>query len=144
ALVAAGYFLYKNWDTVISFISKLLDSFASLCSNVFDQLLTLFKNFSPLTWIAKEINELIKWLLGVDLMEAGANLINGLLEGIKRKWNDLYKEFGNMMNGLTNWMPNWMKEKLGFNVSINKTSTQTITTFTDETNARAKRMLDTA
>ncbi|AQX21099.1 hypothetical protein Bcsk_004410 [Bartonella sp. CDC_skunk] len=49
-----------------------------------------------------------------------------------------------MMNGLTSWMPNWMKEKLGFNVSINKTSTQTIKTFTDETNARAKRMLDTA
>ncbi|WP_432788465.1 phage tail tape measure protein [Bartonella sp. C271] len=144
ALVAAGYLLYKNWDTVINFISKLLDSFASLCSNVFDQLFTLFKNFSPLTWIAKEINELIKWLLGVDLMEAGANLINGLLEGIKRKWNDLYNEFGNMMNGLTSWMPNWMKEKLGFNVSINKTSTQTIKTFTDETNARAKRMLDTA
>ncbi|MCL6230200.1 phage tail tape measure protein [Bartonella bilalgolemii] len=144
ALVATGYLLYKNWDTVISFISKLLDSFASLCSNVFDQLFTLFKNFSPLTWIAKEINELIKWLLGVDLMEAGANLINGLWEGIKRKWDDLYNEFGNMMNGLTSWMPNWMKEKLGFNVSINKTSTQTIKTFTDETNARAKRMLDTA
>ncbi|WP_407965879.1 phage tail tape measure protein [Bartonella sp. C271] len=144
ALIGIGYLLYKNWDTVINFISKLLDSFASLCSNVFDQLFTLFKNFSPLTWIAKEINELIKWLLGVDLMEAGANLINGLLEGIKRKWNDLYNEFGNMMNGLTSWMPNWMKEKLGFNVSINKTSTQTIKTFTDETNARAKRMLDTA
>ncbi|SSZ38889.1 Uncharacterised protein [Bartonella grahamii] len=36
-----------------------------------------------------------------------------------------------------------MKKKLGFNVSINKTSTQTIKTLTDETNARAKRMLDT-
>ncbi len=36
-----------------------------------------------------------------------------------------------------------MKEKLGFNVSINKTSTQTLKTFTEETNARAKRMLDT-
>ncbi len=36
-----------------------------------------------------------------------------------------------------------MKKKLGFNVSINKTSTQTIKTFTDETNARAKKMLDT-
>ncbi|AQX26359.1 hypothetical protein Bra60_003390 [Bartonella sp. Raccoon60] len=84
ALVYAGYLLYKNWDTVISFISKLLDSFASLCSNVFGQLFTLFKNFSPLTWIAKKINELIKWLFGVDLMEAGANLINGFWEGIKK------------------------------------------------------------
>ncbi|WP_375683144.1 phage tail tape measure protein, partial [Bartonella sp. AP31XZML] len=64
ALVGAGYLLYKNWDTVVSFISNLWDSFYSLCSNIFNNLFTLFKNFSPLYWIAKGINELIKWLLG--------------------------------------------------------------------------------
>ncbi|WP_273724329.1 phage tail protein [Bartonella sp. AU18XJBT] len=143
-LIATGYLLYKNWNTVINFLGKLWDSFYSLCSNIFNNLLTLFKNFSPLSWIAKGINELIKWLLGVDLMEAGANLIGSLWEGIKSQWDDLYNGFSNMMNKLTSWMPNWVKEKLGFNVSINKTSTQTIKTFTNETNARAKRMLDTA
>ncbi|WP_375610710.1 MULTISPECIES: phage tail tape measure protein [unclassified Bartonella] len=144
ALVAAGYLLYKNWDTVISFISKLWNSFASLCSNVFNNLLTLFKNFSPLSWIATKINELIEWLFGVDLMEVGSNLINGLWDGIKSKWNALSEWLSGMMGKLTSWMPNWVKEKLGFNVSIDKTSTQTIKTFTDETKTRAKRMLDTA
>uniref|UniRef100_UPI0035D0FBEB phage tail tape measure protein n=1 Tax=Bartonella sp. AP213QHHD TaxID=3243476 RepID=UPI0035D0FBEB len=139
ALVGVGYLLYKNWDTVVSFISNLWNSFASLCSNVFNNLLTLFKNFSPLSWISKKINELIEWLFGVDLMEIGSNLINGLWEGIKSKWDDLYNGFGNMMKKLTSWMPNWVKEKLGFNVSIDKTSTQTIKTFTEETNARAKK-----
>ncbi|ATO57116.1 phage tail tape measure protein [Bartonella sp. 1-1C] len=143
-LIAAGYLLYKNWDTVINFLSKIWDSFASLCSTVFNNLFTLFKTFSPLYWIAKGINELIKWLLGVDLMAAGANLINGLFEGIKNKWDDLYNWFSNNMDGLTSWMPNWMKEKLGFNVSINKSSTQTIKTFTNEAKAPVKRMLDTA
>ncbi|WP_039760486.1 phage tail tape measure protein [Bartonella queenslandensis] len=144
ALVAAGYLLYKHWDTVISFISKLWDSFVSLCSNVFNNLLTFFKNFSPLSWIATKINELIEWLFGVDLMEVGSNLINGLWEGIKNKWNALSEWFSGMMSQLTSWMPNWMKEKLGFNVSINKTSTKTIKTFTNETNTRAKKMLDAA
>ncbi|WP_375618907.1 MULTISPECIES: phage tail tape measure protein, partial [unclassified Bartonella] len=144
ALVAAGYLLYKHWDTVISFISKLWDSFYSLCSNVFNNLLTLFKNFSPLSWIATKINELIEWLFGVDLMEVGSNLINGLWDGIKSKWNALSEWLSGMMGKLTSWMPNWMKEKLGFNVSIDKTSTKTIKTFTEETNTRAKRMLDTA
>ncbi|WP_375608783.1 MULTISPECIES: phage tail protein [unclassified Bartonella] len=144
ALVAAGYLLYKNWDTVISFISKLWDSFYSLCSNVFNNLLTFFKNFSPLSWISKKINELIEWLFGVDLMEVGSNLINGLWDGIKSKWNALSEWLSGMMGKLTSWMPNWVKEKLGFNVSIDKTSTQTIKTFTDETKTRAKRMLDTA
>ncbi|WP_375613902.1 phage tail tape measure protein [Bartonella sp. AP153HLJHH] len=143
ALVAAGYLLYKHWDTVISFISKLWDSFYSLCSNVFNNLLTLFKNFSPLSWISKKINALIEWLFGINLMEAGSNLINGLWEGIKSQWNALSDWFGGMISKLTSWMPNWMKKKLGFNVSINKTSTQTIKTFTNETNARAKKMLDT-
>ncbi|WP_375637135.1 phage tail tape measure protein [Bartonella sp. AP152HLJHH] len=144
ALVAAGYLLYKHWDTVISFISKLWDSFYSLCSNVFNNLFSLFKKFSPLSWIAKGINALIKWLLGVDLMEAGSNLINGLWEGIKSKWGDLYNGFGNMMNKLTSWIPGFGGKKSKFNVSIDKTSTQTIKTFTDETNTRAKKMLDTA
>ncbi|WP_375626894.1 phage tail tape measure protein [Bartonella sp. MU37NMGALS] len=143
ALVGVGYLLYKNWDTVVSFISNLWNSFASLCSNVFNNLLTLFKNFSPLSWISKKINELIEWLFGVDLMEVGSNLINGLWEGIKSQWNALSDWFSGMISKLTSWMPNWMKEKLGFNVSINKTSTQTIKTFTNETNARAKKMLDT-
>uniref|UniRef100_UPI0035CE9717 phage tail tape measure protein n=1 Tax=unclassified Bartonella TaxID=2645622 RepID=UPI0035CE9717 len=144
ALVAAGYLLYKNWDTVISFISKLWDSFANLCSNAFNNLLTFFKNFSPLSWISKKINELIEWLFGVDLMEVGSNLINGLWEGIKSKWNALSDWLSGMMSKLTSWMPNWVKEKLGFNVSIDKTSTQTIKTFTEKTNTQAKRMLDTA
>ncbi|WP_208439750.1 phage tail protein [Bartonella grahamii] len=144
ALVGVGYLLYKNWDTVVSFISNLWNSFASLCSNVFNNLLTLFKNFSPLSWISKKINALIEWLFGINLMEAGTNLINGLWEGIKSQWNALSEWFSGMISKLTSWMPNWMKKKLGFNVSINKTSTQTIKTFTDETNARAKRMLDTA
>ncbi|EJF82865.1 phage tail tape measure protein [Candidatus Bartonella washoeensis] len=143
-LVGAGYLLYKNWDTVISFLGKLWDSFSSLCSNVFSKLFTLFKNFSPLYWIAKKINALIKWLFGVDLMDAGANLIGSLWDGIKSKWQALSEWFSGMISKLTSWMPNWVKEKLGFNVSINKTSTQTIKTFTDETNARAKRMVDTA
>ncbi|MCZ2158888.1 phage tail tape measure protein [Bartonella sp. 220] len=144
ALVGAGYLLYKNWDTVVNFISKLWDSFASLCSNVFSKLFNLFKKFSPLAWIAKKINALIEWLFGVNLMDAGANLIGSLWDGIKSKWQALSEWFSGMISTLTSWMPDWMKEKLGFHVSINKTSTETIKTFTDETNARAKRMVDTA
>ncbi|WP_208442284.1 phage tail protein, partial [Bartonella raoultii] len=144
ALVAAGYLLYKNWDTVINFLSKMWNYFASLCSTVFNKLFTLFKKFSPLYWIAKKINELIKWLFGVDLMAAGTNLINGLWEGIKNKWNDLYNWLGKHMDGLTSWMPNWMKEKLGFKATINKNSTQTIKTLNDEAKAPVKKMLDTA
>lgn len=142
ALVAAGYLLYKNWDTVVSFISKLWDSFASLCSNVFNKLFTLFKKFSPLSWIAKGINELIKWLFGVDLMEAGSNLIDSLWDGIKNQWNALSDWFGNQINQLASWIPGWGGKKSEFKATINKTST--IKTFTDETNAHAKRMLDTA
>ncbi|WP_375647983.1 phage tail tape measure protein [Bartonella sp. AA56HLJMS] len=144
ALIGIGYLLYKNWDTVMNFLRNLLSSLANLCSNIFSNLFSLFKKFSPLSWIAKGINALIKWLLGVDLMEAGSNLINGLWEGIKSKWGDLYNGFGNMMNKLTSWIPGFGGKKSKFNVSIDKTSTQTIKTFTDETNTRAKKMLDTA
>ncbi|WP_273721182.1 phage tail protein [Bartonella sp. ML71XJBT] len=144
ALVSAGYLLYKNWDTVMNFLRNLWNSLANLCSNVFSNLFTLFKNFSPLSWIAKKINALIEWLFGVNLMDAGAHLIGGLWDGIKSKWNALSDWFSGIINTLTSWMPNWMREKLGFSATIDKNSTQTIKTFTDETNARAKRMLETA
>lgn len=144
ALVGAGYLLYKNWDTVMNFLRNLWNSLANLCSNVFNNLFTLFKKFSPLSWIAQKINALIEWLFGVNLMDAGAHLIGGLWDGIKSKWNALFDWFSNQINKLTSWMPNWMREKLGFSATIDKTSTQTIKTFTDETNARAKRMLETA
>ncbi|WP_208442255.1 phage tail protein, partial [Bartonella raoultii] len=144
ALVGAGYLLYKNWDTVMNFLRNLWNSLANLCSNVFNNLFTLFKKFSPLSWIAKKINALIEWLFGVNLMDAGAHLIGGLWDGIKSKWNALSDWFSGMINTLTSWMPNCMREKLGFKATIDKTSTQTIKTFTDETNARAKRMLETA
>ncbi|USP02188.1 phage tail tape measure protein [Bartonella taylorii] len=144
ALVAAGYLLYKNWDTVVSFISNLWNSFSSLCCNVFNKLFTLFKNFSPLSWIEKKINALIDWLFGVNLMDAGANLIGSLWDGIKSQWNALSDWFGNQINKLTSWIPGWGGEKSEFKATINKTSTQTLKTFTDETNASAKRMVDAA
>ncbi|QEE08598.1 phage tail protein [Bartonella kosoyi] len=144
ALIGIGYLLYKNWDTVISFISKLWDSFASLCSNVFNNLLALFKNFSPLSWISKKINELIEWLFGVDLMEAGSNLIGGLWDGIKSKWNALSDWFSNQTQKLTSWIPGFGGKKSEFKATIDKTSTKTIKTFTNQTKAPVKRMLDTA
>ncbi|WP_139413575.1 phage tail protein [Bartonella mastomydis] len=144
ALIGIGYLLYKNWDTVMNFLRNLWNSFANLCSTIFNKLFSLFKKFSPLSWIAKKINDLIKWLFGIDLMAAGTNLINGLWEGIKNKWNDLYNWLGKHMDGLTSWMPNWMRKKLGFKATIDKNSTQTIKTLNDETKAPVKKMLDTA
>lgn len=144
ALIGIGYLLYKNWDTVMNFLRNLWNSFANLCSTVFNKLFSIFKKFSPLSWIAKKINDLIKWLFGIDLMAAGTNLINGLWEGIKNKWDSLSDWFSNQINDLTSWMPDWVKKKLGFKATIDKNSTQTIKTLNDETKAPVKKMLDTA
>ncbi len=141
ALIGIGYLLYKNWDTVMNFLRNLWNSFANLCSTVFNKLFSLFKKFSPLSWIAKKINALIEWLFGVNLMDAGAHLIGGLWDGIKSKWNALSDWFSGMINTLTSWMPNWMKEKLGFSATINKTSTQTIKTLQMKHKPLAKEFL---
>ncbi|WP_455481300.1 phage tail protein [Bartonella sp. B12(2025)] len=143
-LVGAGYLLYKNWDTVTSYLSKLWDSFAALCSDVFDNLFTLFKNFSPLYWIAKKINSLIDWLFGVNLMDSGANLIEGLWDGMKSVWQMMSDWLGGAVKKLTSWMPSWMQQKLGFSATINKNSTETIKNLTEETSTRAKKIADAA
>ncbi|WP_455480078.1 phage tail protein [Bartonella sp. B23] len=143
-LIGAGYLLYKNWDTVTSYLSKLWDSFAALCGNVFGNLFALFKNFSPLCWIAEKIDSLIDWLLGVNLVDAGANLIGGLFDGMKSAWQTVSDWLSSAVKKLMSWMPSWMQKKLGFSTVINKNSTETIKNLTEKTGAHATKIVDAA
>lgn len=61
ALIAIGYVLVKNWDTVKD----------------------VFMNFTPLGWIMKGITAAWDWLKSLNWSEIGANLLNTLVSGIK-------------------------------------------------------------
>ncbi|WP_442864458.1 phage tail protein [Bartonella sp. A05] len=119
ALIAVGYLLYQNWDKIMAQFGALWDS---------------FKN---------TINGVIQWLFEINLVKAGAHLIKSFWEGLKSKWSAMTEWLHSMVKQLTDWMPDFVKEKLGFNVNIRKNSTEVIKHLTDETSARARRLIDT-
>ncbi|WP_208442426.1 phage tail protein, partial [Bartonella raoultii] len=143
ALVGAGYLLYKNWDTVVNYIKSMWNSVCNFFNNTFDNLVTIFKEFSPLYWIAQKIGELVDWLSTVNLTEIGTNLMNGLWEGLKSAWTSVANWFNGIIDTLTGLIPGWGKKKLELNATISHTSTQSLQPFTTQTNARTKRIINT-
>lgn len=101
ALVAAGYFLIKNWDTVkewfLNFkpvqwvmggIQKLWSWFTSLDwgslgMNAINLLRTAFLKFTPMGWMLQGINKAWQYLKSIDWSEAGKSILQTLINGIK-------------------------------------------------------------
>ena len=118
ALVAAGYFLYKNWDQVVKFIKNMWsgvkkffsDTFSSITS-LFDDgfvngILKLLKNFNPVTLITKAIDSIFKYFTGVSLIDEGSKLIRSFGDGIVNTWNSIKKS---TIDVFTGWIPDWVK-----------------------------------
>ncbi|ALE02856.1 Phage tail protein [Bartonella ancashensis] len=118
ALIAAGYMLHKHWNKITVSISGLWEG------------------------VAQKIDSSVEWLYGISLVKVGAHFIESFWDGIRSKWSAMTEWLHSMVRKLTDWMPDFVKEKLGFNVNINKTSTEVIKNLTDETNARAKRLVN--
>ncbi|MFQ0992914.1 phage tail tape measure protein, partial [Gilliamella apicola] len=118
ALVAAGYFLYKNWDQVVKFIKNMWsgvkkffsDTFSSITS-LFDDgfvngILKLLKNFKPVTLITNAIDAIFKYFKNVSLIDEGSKLIRSFGDGIVNTWNSIKKT---TIDVFTGWIPDWVK-----------------------------------
>lgn len=72
ALVAAGIWLYKNWDTVTEFFS-----------GAWERVKSLFMTFHPLSWMMDGFNSLTTWLSTFSLYDSGMAILTTLSNGIK-------------------------------------------------------------
>lgn len=128
ALVAAGYFLYKNWDKVVLFIKKMWNGLKAFFSEKFDSItkmfddgfingiLNLLANFNPVTLIMNAIDGIFKYFTGVSLIDEGAKFIKSFGDGIVDTWNSIKRS---VIDTFTGWMPDWLKtgfKKVGIDV----------------------------
>lgn len=118
ALVAAGYYLYKNWDKVVAFIKNMWngvkaffsEKFASI-TKLFDDgfingILNLVKNFNPVTLIMNAIDGIFKYFTGVSLIDEGKKFIESFADGIVNTWKSIKLA---VIDTVTGWMPDWLK-----------------------------------
>jgi len=88
-VVAAVVILYKNWDSIWSWIKEkfqsakdfLLSGLQTL-KNIFSKGLKLAIDFSPIGLFLKLINMLVQKLFNLDLKKAGQKLIQTFTDGI--------------------------------------------------------------
>lgn len=133
-LVAAGYFLYKNWDKVVKFIKDMWKGIKNFFSNIFSgitglfdtgfikSILDLLKKFNPVTLVMNAIDGIFNYFKGVSLIDEGTKLIKSFGDGIVKTWNSIKNAIIDLFTG---WIPDWMKsgmKKVGIDVDAVRAS----------------------
>lgn len=112
AVAAAAYLIYRNWGVVSSWFKQRWADIKEAFNGGIAGIGKLLINWSPVGLLYKAFAAALKYL-GVDLpakfTDFGGHLIDGLINGIKNKWESLkttVTDMGDSVGG-------WFKEKLG-------------------------------
>ncbi|HAU3148770.1 TPA: phage tail tape measure protein [Salmonella enterica subsp. diarizonae] len=112
AVAAAAYLIYRNWGAVSGWFKQRWAEIKTAFNGGIVGIGKLLMNWSPVGLLYKAFAAALKYL-GVDLpakfTDFGSNLIDGLINGIKNKWESLkttVTDMGDSVGG-------WFKEKLG-------------------------------
>ena len=112
AVAAAAYLIYRNWGAVSSWFKQRWAEIKEAFNGGIVGIGKLLINWSPVSLLYKAFAAALKYL-GVDLpakfTDFGGHLIDGLINGIKNKWESLkttVTDMGDSVGG-------WFKEKLG-------------------------------
>ncbi|EJQ1720672.1 phage tail tape measure protein [Salmonella enterica] len=112
AIAAAAYLIYRNWGTVSSWFKQRWADIKTAFNGGIAGISRLLINWSPVGLLYKAFAAALKYL-GVDLpakfTDFGGHLIDGLVNGIKNKWDALKSTVSDMGDNVSGWF----KEKLG-------------------------------
>lgn len=112
AVAVAAYLIYRNWGAVSGWFKQRWADIKTAFNGGIVGIGKLLMNWSPVGLLYKAFAAAMKYL-GIDLpakfTDFGSNLIDGLINGIKNKWESLkttVTDMGDSVGG-------WFKEKLG-------------------------------
>lgn len=124
ALGAAVYLIYDNWDTVgpwlaekwerikdifwgsldavISCVTEKIDRVKAAFSEGFlHGIYQVFREFSPIGLLTDAFKEIYDYVSGISLYDAGLNIINSLLNGLKNAFGDVTSWVGGAVGTIT-------------------------------------------
>ncbi|HAL7069627.1 TPA: phage tail tape measure protein [Escherichia coli] len=112
AVAAAAYLIYRNWWAVSSWFKQCWADIQEAFNGGIAGTGKLLINWSPAGLLYKAFAAALKYL-GVDLpakfTDFGGHLVDGLINGIKNKWESLKSS----VTGMGDSISGWFSEKLG-------------------------------
>ncbi|MCN2968475.1 phage tail tape measure protein [Escherichia coli] len=112
AVAAAAYLIYRNWGAVSSWFKQRWADIQEAFNGGIAGIGKLLVNWSPAGLLYKAFAAALKYL-GVDLpakfTDFGGHLIDGLINGIRNKWESLKTS----ITGMGDSISGWFSEKLG-------------------------------
>jgi len=144
ALVAAGYFLWENWDNICGWLGKEWDQLWGdigkrwdAAKQTFNEKVDAFKETMGALWegiqngweavkeffanIGSNLWGAVKQA-GSSLMDIGGNIIDFIWEGLKAGWQNVVAWFWDALDTLTGWLPDSVREAMGFKVDVQPTT----------------------
>lgn len=87
AIAGLAYIIYDNWEGIVAWFKGIFDRICqAFDQGLFTGLMTLFQGFSPMTWIAEGMNNLIKYLTGFDLGKIAGEMMEKFKAGFAEKF----------------------------------------------------------
>ncbi|WP_028294051.1 phage tail tape measure protein [Oceanobacter kriegii] len=112
AIAVAAYLIYEHWDTVGPYFIKLWEFLKNVFLEALQAIKTLINTYSPIGVLYNIIKASLN-KIGIELpgtfTEFGANLMQGLIKGIKSLLPDVSATIGDVAGNVSGWF----KEKLG-------------------------------
>jgi TP901 family phage tail tape measure protein len=112
AIAVAAYLIYDNWDTIGPYFQKLWAFVQDIILKALQAIKTLINKYSPVGIIYNLIKSGLD-KIGVELPETftefGANMMQGLIKGLKSMLPDVSATVGDIGNSVSSWF----KETLG-------------------------------
>lgn len=110
--VAFGvYLIYKNWDTIGPYFQKVWTMIKGFFQSGIGNISTTILNWSPLGLFYSAFATVMNWFgfeLPTKFSTFGANIINGLINGIK----SYFPKLKEIWNKVADYMPDWLKQRM--------------------------------
>lgn len=111
-VVALGvYLIYKNWDTIGPYFQKVWSMIKGFFQSGIGNISATILNWSPLGLFYSAFATVMNWFgfeLPTKFSTFGANIINGLINGIK----SYFPKLKEIWSKVADYMPDWLKQRM--------------------------------
>lgn len=121
-VITLGIIIYKNWDSILAYTKKIWGAisnfFTQTVPKIYDTVVEWFGKMwdgivkfmgNILDTITNGWNKAVSFLEGIDLLQVGKDIVNGLVKGIASGFDWVKKKVAE----LANLVPEWLKGPLG-------------------------------